>query len=339
MADVLRWGIIGTGNIARQFATGLRASRRNRLMAVGSRQFASAKAFAAEFQVPHAFGSYEQVLGSGDLDVVYVSLPNALHHDWTIAALEAGKHVLCEKPLAGNVAEARHMFDAARRAGRVLMEAFMYRSHPQTLAVIDALASGTIGSLKVIRSSFCFRTRRVEGNIRFSRELAGGALMDIGCYCTDFSRLFASAEPTSMHVSGHLHETGVDDYAAGTLQFPDGIVASFTCGMSVHADNTAYLCGSEGYIEIPVPWKPTPQSSGFSIVRGTPPLMDRAAAPPPTTPPRQRHEVPVNQHLYAIEADDFAATILDRQPPRITPEESVGNMLVLDALRKQLGVL
>ena len=339
MADRLRWGILGTGNIARQFATGLVTSRRNRLIAVGSRQLSSARSFAAEFHVPHAFASYEQVLHSPDVHVIYVSLPNSLHHDWTIAALQAGKHVLCEKPLASNAGEAERMFEAARRAGRVLMEAFMYRSHPQTQAVIDAVASGTIGALKLIRTSFCFRTRRIEGNIRFSRELAGGALMDIGCYCTDFSRLFAGAEPTGMHVAGHLHESGVDDFAAGTLAFPGGIVASFTCGMSVQADNTAYLCGSEGFIEVPVPWKPTQGNSGFSIVRGIPPLMDRPAAAQPAAPPRERRDIPVDQHLYAIEADDFAATVLDGQPPRITPDQSLGNMRVLDALRKQLGIL
>ena len=145
--------------------------------------------------------------------------------------------------------------------------------------------AGAIGELKLIRTSFCYRTRKIEGNIRFSRELAGGGLMDIGCYCIDFSRLFAGAEPINAQVSGHLHESGVDDLAAGTITFSNGVFASFVCGMTVQADNTAYLCGSEGYIAIPVPWKPLREGAGFAIGRGTPPRMDAIGKPAPATTP------------------------------------------------------
>ena len=339
MTDRLRWGIIGTGNIARQFATGVAASRRGKITAVGSRQVASAEAFAQAFQVPHAFGSYQQVLGSSDVDVVYVSLPNSMHHEWTLAALSAGKHVLCEKPLARTEGEARQMFDAAQRSGTVLMEAFMYRSHPQMLAVIEAVRTGAIGSLKLIRTSFCYRTRRIADNIRFSRALAGGALMDVGCYCINFARTLAGAEPVRAEAVGHVHESGVDDFAAGTLQFPDGVVASFTCGMTVQADNTAYACGSEGFIEVAVPWKPGAANCGFAIVRGTPPRMDAVGPAAPSAPPREPRVVSAPADPFAIEADDFAATVLDGQPPRVTPADSLGNMRVLDTLRRQLGVL
>jgi D-xylose 1-dehydrogenase (NADP+, D-xylono-1,5-lactone-forming) len=338
VADKLRFGILSTGNIARQFATGVLASQRCLLAAVGSRDLASAKSFAETYRIPRAFGSYAELLNSPDVDAVYNALPNSMHHEWTLAALKAGKHVLCEKPLASDAQQAREMFDAAERAGRVLVEAFMYRSHPQTLAALDGVRSGAIGELKLIRTSFCYRTRRVEGNIRFDPTLAGGGLMDIGCYCIDFSRLFANSDIIKIDVTGHLHASGVDDLAAGTLTFANGILASFTCGMTVQADNTAYLCGSDGYIEIPVPWKPPMDKAGFTIARGTPPRMDAVGQPAPTAPPREWRATPSGE-LYGIEADDFAATVLEGQPPRLSRADSVGTMEILDLLRKRLGIL
>jgi len=335
----LRWGILGTGNIARQFAAGVGTSRSGKLAAVGSRNASAADSFAQTFNVPQSFGSYNDVLKSGDVEIVYVALPNSMHYEWTLEALRAGKHVLCEKPIASNVAEAEEMFDVADRAGKVLIEAFMYRAHPLTLAVVEAVKSGAIGELKLIRTSFCYRTRKIEDNIRFSKALAGGALMDIGCYCINFSRLFAGSEPSRVEVQGHVHETGIDDLAVGTLSFPNGVFASFTCGMTVQADNTAYLCGSEGYIEIPVPWKPPKENAEFTIARSTPPRMDSVGAAVPTVPPREKRVVSAGVDLYAVEADDVTATILDGQPPRITRQDSIGNMQVLDAMRRQLKIL
>ena len=339
MADRLRWGILSTGNIARQFAAGVMSSRRNVITAVGSRSEAAARGFANAYAAPHAFGSYEEVVNSPHVDVVYVALPNSMHHQWTIAALRAGKHVLCEKPIASNAAEAQEMFDVARKSGRVLMEAFMYRSHPQTLAVFDALKGGAIGDLKLIRTSFCYRTKRIDGNIRFDKSLSGGGLMDVGCYCINLSRALAGAEPADIQITGHVHESGVDDLAAGRLTFPNGIVASFTTGMTLQADNTAYLCGSEGYIEIPVPWKPTKERSEVTIARATPPRMDAVGQSAPTAPPRERRTIPADMDLFGYEADDFAATVLDGAPARITAADSVGNMRVLDEMRRRLGIV
>jgi xylose dehydrogenase (NAD/NADP) len=262
-----------------------------------------------------------------------------MHHQWTLAALRAGKHVLCEKPLASNEPEAREMFEVAEGCGRMLMEAFMYRSHPQTLAVVEAMQSGAIGELKLVRTNFCYRTRKIAGNIRFDRELAGGALMDVGCYCINFSRFFAGAEPTGVHVFGRIHSNGVDDQACGILAFPEHIHATFACGMGVQADNSAYLCGSEGYIEIPVPWKPPKDDAHFTIARGTPPNMDSVGKAAAITPPRERRDIRAEGDLYCIEADDFAATVLDGQPTRISPEDSLGNMRVLDLMRRQLGTI
>ena len=336
MAQRLRWGILGTGNIAKQFAGGVAGSERNVLSAVGSRAPESADAFAKTVGTPVAVGSYEDVLNAADVDAVYVSLPNSLHHEWTVRALRAGKHVLCEKPFASNAEQAREMFDVAARAGRLAVEAFMYRSHPQTRAALDAIRGGAIGAVRLIRTSFCFRTRNVETNIRFRPELAGGGIMDVGCYCVSFARLVAGAEPTAVHAVGQVHPSGVDDLAAGTLTFPGGVVAAFSCGMGVQADNAAHVCGTEGYVEIPVPWKSAVEGSRFHVVRQTPPLMD--GGPRPTTPPRETVEVPGGRHLYAYEADDFAAAALDGKAPAVSAADTIGNMRVLDEMRRQVGL-
>ena len=277
-------------------------------------------------------------IGRRSIDAVYVSLPNSLHHEWTVAALRAGKHVLCEKPIASNAAEAELMFDAAEKAGRVLVEAFMYRSHPVTHAALAAVRGGEIGRVNLIRTSFCFRTTKIEGNVRFDASLAGGALMDIGCYCTDFSRLVAGAEPVSVYAAGTLHPGGVDESAAGVMMFPGGITASFTCSMATQADNTAHVCGTEGYVELPVPWKPAKDGAEFRVVRGTPPKMD-GPAKTAAAPPRDTRRVSAGKELYALEADDFAAAVHDGATPRAGRQDSVGNMRLLDELRRQVGVM
>jgi predicted dehydrogenase len=336
MASKLRWGILGTGNIASQFARGVAASRRGSAAAVGSRQQKSAEEFAKNHAIPRAFASYESLIADPEIDAIYNSLPNAFHADWTIRALKAGKDVLCEKPLAMNAAEAEEMFAIARKSGRILVEAFMYRSHPQTLALFETVRSGAIGPLRLIRSSFCYRTRSITGNVRFQRELGGGALMDIGCYCINFARFFAAAEPTAIHAVANFHSTGVDELAAGTLVFPNNIVSSFTCGMSLHADNTAYLCGEDGFIEVPIPWKPSTNDAKFIVTRGNEPKMDKPKSIDP--PPREIRNIEAPGDLYGIEADDFAAAIFDGKPARITREDSIGNMRVLDEMRRQIGL-
>jgi predicted dehydrogenase len=334
MSTKLRWGILGTGNIARQFATGLAASHHGTAVAVGSRSADSAAKFAANFQIGRHYGDYQSLIDDAEVDVVYNGLPNHLHADWTIAALRAGKHVLCEKPIAMDAHEAERMFDEARRANRMLMEAFMYRSQPLTAAVVEAVKSGVIGKLRLVRTSFCFRARKTEGNVRFVREMGGGSLMDIGCYCINFARFFAGCEPTAIHAAAHFYSSGVDDAATGMLVFPDGLLSSFTCATTIQADNTAYLCGDEGYIEIPIPWKP-PKRSEFIIAHGQPPRMDQTSA---ATPPREVRTVECPGELYGIEADDFAECILDGRSPRISAEDSLGNMRVLDEMRRQIGL-
>jgi predicted dehydrogenase len=342
MAKHLRWGFLGTGNIAKQFGGGVRGSEQSRIVAVGSRSAETARAFAQSFASERSYGSYDAVLADHDVDAVYVSLPNSMHHEWTIKSLNAGKHVLCEKPFSVNRAQSEEMFDVAERKGLVLIEAFMYRAHPLTHAVIEAVKSGAIGDVRLVRTSFCYRTTRVANNIRFDASLSGGALMDIGCYCINFSRLFGCGEPTVIHASGVLHPSGVDEAVVGQMRFANGILASFTCGIGVQADNTAYVCGTEGYVETPVPWKPPAKDAIYAIARGIPPRQDNPGAkapglaPPPQ--PRDVRRVNAGKELYALEADDFAATVLDGKPPMLTRRDTVGNMHVLDEMRRQVGV-
>jgi len=339
MGTRLRWGILGTGNIARQFAQGMASARRCELAAVGSRSSSSAQVFAEANRVPRSYGSYEEVVADAGVDVVYVSLPNTMHHEWTIRALRAGKHVLCEKPIAATREQAAKMFDVARASGQILVEAFMYRSHPLTAAWLKEIRSGTIGRPLLVRSSFCFCTRQREGNIRFNPELAGGALMDVGCYCVNLSRLVAGAEPIGVTASAKLSEDGIDEIAAGTLRFADGLVASLSCGMTVHADNTASICGTRGYIEVPVPWKPPMKGATFILSTSVPPQMDAGMKPalvPPGSNPRHVNTVDAPAPLYALEADDLAAAVLDGADPAIPESDSLGNMAVLDEMRRQI---
>ncbi len=327
MTNRLRWGILGTGNIARQFAGGVASAQRSEVVAVGSRSMESAGAFARAHGIPAAGTSYSALLNDPNVDAVYNSLPNSMHHEWTIAALRAGKHVLCEKPFAVTVAEAQEMFDVARQCGKLVIEAFMYRCHPLMHAVQEAVADGAIGQVKFIRTSFCYRTTKVAGNVRFDPSLAGGCLMDVGCYCINFSRLFAGCEPSRVTAYAHRHETGVDDMFAGAMEFPNGILATFACGMSAQADNTATINGTDGFIEIPVPWKPPAPESTFIIARGTPPKMDGPAKA--GTSPREVVRVRVDGELYGIEADAFAASVFDGAAPWISEADTLGNTKIL----------
>jgi len=319
MTEPLRWGILGSGNIAGKFAAQLPQSPKARLLGVGSRGADSAGRFADRFGGV-AYPSYDELLGDDSVEAVYVSLPNSLHRKWTVKALEAGKHVLCEKPIASNRAEAIEMFDAARRCGRVLVEAFMYRCHPAIRKLIKTVHEGAIGRVKLIRSHFTFNRPDAPEDVRFQPELAGGSLMDVGCYCINLARAVAASEPSAMHAIAHRHASGVDDYAAGCLDFDGQTLAAFTCGMTVEADRTTFIGGSDGYLEIDTPWF---CDGSFTLVtdKGDHRQTVRAAAP---------------MEAYALEADAFAAVIRDGTKPWISELDTLGNMRVLDELREQL---
>lgn len=328
----LRFGILGTGNIAGQFARDLAGAMRCTVVvvvvvAVGSRKLDTAESFAADYSIATAHGSYAALLADDQVEAVYVSLPNSLHHPWSIAALAAGKHVLCEKPFATNLADAQAMFDAADAAERVIVEAIMYRSHPLTTAVLEQVKSGAIGNVRMLRATFCYRAKTTAGNVRFDRELAGGALMDIGLYCVDFCNLFAGSEPKQVHAVAHLHATGVDEQTAAVMHFANGIVAEFICGLGLHMDNTAFISGDEGYIHIPIPWKPPVKQATFTITR-----------PGPDQPQTETFHIDADRPLYALEADDFAAAVHDAAPPAISRDETLANMRILDDLRRQVGL-
>lgn len=337
-----RFGILGTGNIARQFAEGVAGSRHCAIHAVASRSVASAHRFAETHGIEraHAYGSYAELLDDPDLDGVYVALPNTMHHEWTIRACEAGLHVLCEKPLAVSREQAVEMFDAARSANRLLMEAFMYRCHPQTRAVVHAMRSGAIGTVKQVRTSFCYRTKNLDDNIRFDAGLAGGAMMDIGCYCVDFARLIAGEEPDEIVARSVRHASGVDERTTGMLRFPGGVDATFACAMTMQADNTAWILGDEGYLEVPVPWKPAERGAVWRWRSMTPPRQDagkgggKGEGKGGGGPFVEEHTEDADAPLFGLEADAFATAARGEAEPMVSEADSLGNAAVLDAVRE-----
>ncbi|MFT5468721.1 MAG: xylose dehydrogenase (NAD/NADP) [Verrucomicrobiales bacterium] len=320
MSEKLRWGILGTGMIAKKFAGDLPLTKSGVLAAAASRSQKSADAFAAEFG-GKAIEGYQQLLDDPEIDAIYISLPNGLHAEWSIAAMEAGKQVLCEKPIACNEAEAATMFEASERTGQVLVEAFMYRTMPAVKAVLKLVHDGEIGDLRLIRTNFTFARPVSLEDARYQVAHAGGALMDVGCYCMNLTRALVGAEPNSAHAVAHLHSSGVDDYAAGTLKFGDDVLTTFTCGMTVQSDPGAFIAGTEGMIEFPAFWL---AETGFTLIKNG--VRTHHAAPP---------ELP----LYASEADAFSSVVRGETAPWISREDTLGNMRVLDQLRAAAGVV
>ncbi|MEM1026449.1 MAG: Gfo/Idh/MocA family oxidoreductase [Planctomycetota bacterium] len=351
----LRFGILGCGNIAGQFARDAPTAHRSTVVAGGSRSQASADAFAAQHGHIRGHGSYEALLADPEVDAIYLTLPNTLHRHWTIRALEAGKHVLCEKPLALTEADAQAMFAAADAHGKLLVEAYMYRAHPLTVAVCDAIRGGAIGDVRLIRASFCYATSRIAGNIRFDPALGGGSLWDIGGYCVSFSRLLAglrvsdeqppvAIEPDQFEVFAHHHDTGIDDYAAGSMRFRGGdVLATFTCGMTAQADNVLHVGGTAGYLDIPMPWKPADEHSKYILRGQTPPKMDQKNGKP-AQPRNETVTVPHDAALYALEADAFADAVAKHHAGTLRDEElfmpradSLGNVRLLEAMQQRLA--
>ena len=335
MSDQLRFGILSTGNIARQFAEGVAGAQRSTIAAVGSRKADTAQTFADKHGIASTYGDYQSLIEDPRVDAVYNALPNHMHLEWTVKALEAGKHVLCEKPFAMNLEQAERMFEAAEQNDRLLVEAFMYRSHPLTHAVLDTLRSGAIGELRLIKIGFNYCTNHIDNNIRFDPAIGGGALMDIGCYCLDFAQLMAGQRPSAVHAAASIHEKGVDDMAVGSLTFPSGVLASFTCGMRAQSDNAALLCGTKGYIKVPVPWKPPVDGAEYRVCTMTPPRMDKTQK---AAPGEQRHAVDAGKPLYALEADHFAESVLDGRPVAVSKQDTLSNMAILDTMRRQVGL-
>ena len=338
VVPMLRWGILSTGNIARQFAGSFKTAQHGKLQAVASRAADAARSFAANHAIASSYGDYTELLRDPTVDAVYNALPNHLHHHFTLAALRAGKHVLCEKPIAMSLAQAQEMFDVADQNGKLLVEAFMYRSHPLTKAYLAAVRAGMVGQVRLLRASFSFKVTKPQGNIRFDPALGGGVLMDVGCYCIDFARMITGTAPDRMHAVATFGDTGVDTSAAVTLGHPDGSLASFSVAMTAHADNTTSICGTDGYIEIPIPWKPPVIGAVWRFGQSTPTKMDQAANPaaPPAPPAKQTHTVDAGKDLYALEADDFALAVIGKIPPAVSKAESLDNARTMERVKASL---
>ncbi len=248
----VRWGIVSTAHINRLLIPGAHASPKVELHAVASRDRARADEYAAKWEIPVAYGSYDELLADPSIEAVYVSLPNTLHCEWSIKALEAGKHVLCEKPLSRHPDEVVAAFDAADKAGRILSEAFMYRHNPQTGRIVSLVESGAIGELRLIRSAFGYSLYDPD-NIRLRPEVEGGALMDVGCYCVSGSRLLAG-EPDALVGLAWVGETGTDWVFEGMMRFPGDVLAQFYCGTALPETDELEVIGSEGSLFVDDPW-------------------------------------------------------------------------------------
>jgi predicted dehydrogenase/aryl-alcohol dehydrogenase-like predicted oxidoreductase len=336
MSADLNWGILGTGRIAHRFARGLAESRTGKLLAVGSRTQETARAFGETWQVPHCYGSYEALLADKEVQAVYISTPHPLHAEWAIKAAEAGKHILCEKPIALNHAEAMAIVEAARRHDVFLMEAFMYRCHPQTARLAALLRAGQIGKVRAIQATFSFGVGNdydPEGRL-LNNALGGGGILDVGCYCASIARLIAGAaqgqdfaEPLKVVGTGYVGETRVDEYAMASLAFPGGIIAELFAGVRVNAGSEVRVFGSEGSLSLEIPFTPQAgESHGIVIQRDGEPETRMTFADNTTD-------------LYALEADTVARYIEERQAPVMCWDDTLGNMRLLDQWRAALGVV
>lgn len=340
----VRWGILGPGRIARAFATGLAASRTGRLVAVGSRDITRAQALIDEHPEATkggpatAHSSYEALLADETVDAVYIATPHPQHARWAIAAARAGKHLLVEKPITPNRAGAMAVLEAARANDVFCMEAYMYRCHPQTTALVEAISSGAIGRVISIQAAFSFGATFDPQSRAYDPDLAGGGILDVGGYPVSMVRLLAGAalgvdgeskpydEPVTVTGAGHLAPTGVDDWAVASLSFASGITAQIQTGVGLATEPVVRIHGADGWIQVPNPWLPCRDGrpAGFTIHR------------PHTEPEEVAVDTP---ELYASEADHVSAHLADRQAPAMSWADTLANLAVLDQWREQLGVV
>jgi D-xylose 1-dehydrogenase (NADP+, D-xylono-1,5-lactone-forming) len=300
-----RWGILSTARINLAVLEGARKSNAVEVVAVGSRDTARADAYAREHSIPRAQGSYEALLADDDVDAVYISLPNSLHHEWTMRALASGKHVLCEKPYSRRAAEVEEAFDAAERAGLVLSEAFMWRHNPQTRRLVELLPE--IGELRGVRSTHAF-VLTDETNVRLRPELDGGGLMDVGCYSVSAARLLAG-EPERVYGEQVVGPTGVDVHFTGTLRFAGDVIAEFVCGFDFSHRELEVL-GTEGTLKTLDPFT---FSKGGVYLDG--------------------EELPVEpEDPYKLELENVSAAAKGEAPLLLGREDALGQARTIEAL-------
>lgn len=345
---MLNWGVIGPGGIARVFCNGMRFTDSGQILGVASRTESRAESFADVFDIPRRYGSYEALLDDNDIDAVYVSTIHPYHAEWVIKSAEAKKHILVEKPISLDHATASTMVDAARENDVFLMEAFMYRCHPQIQRMAELIQDGAIGEVRFIQATFGFQSGFNPESRLFSREMGGGGILDIGCYTASMARKVAGAaegklflDPISVKAHGKVGPTGVDHIAAATLKFENEIVAEICCAVECNIGSKVIIYGSGGTITIPSPWLPS------SPCRGAREAMPLDTAFPPSVivlnsnQDRETTEisVEVDRDLFTYEADMVANHISDRQAPAMSWDDTLGNMKVLDAWREEIGVV
>ena len=316
----LRWGVLGVANIAvRAVIPPLQRARNGRVVAIASRTAEKARDAAQRLEIPRAHGSYEALLADPEVDALYIPLPNSMHREWTTRAADAGKHVLCEKPLALTAAECEEMIAACRRRGVVLMEAFMYRFHPRTVRVARLVADGAIGDVRLVRASFTFRLQNPE-NIRLQPHLGGGALYDVGCYGVNVSRLVLG-EPRAALAFGQTGPSGVDEVLGAVLQFDGNRLAVIDCGLTLSRRQEYEVVGTEGSLTVPTAFLPGTADAEIHIVQGT----EQSVVTIPS----------VNQ--YQLMVEHFADVVAGQTPLGLPPEDAVANLRAIEAMLRSAG--
>lgn len=315
MDKQLNWGLLSTARINQALIKPLNASKRTRLLAVASRSLSSAEAYAREWKIPRAHGSYEGLLADPEIDVIYNPLPNHLHAEWTIKALRAGKHVLCEKPIALTLAEVDAMTQASKETGKVLAEAFMYRHHPQTLKAKEIVDSGALGKIQLVKGAFTFQLTR-EGDIRLDKEMGGGSIWDVGCYPISFARMIVGADPLEVFGWQVTGQTGIDDSFYGQMKFENGVHAQFDSGFKSPGRSMIEIVGTEGALAIPDPFKPGRTSEIFL-----------------TKDAKKVEKIKIKGGmLYMGEVDDMCDAITQNKATRVSLADSRGNIATILAL-------
>jgi len=308
----VKWGILSTADINRKLLAGAAESDEVDVIAVGSRDLSRAEEYARTWGIERAFGTYDELLADPDVEAVYIPLPNTMHSEWSIRALEAGKHVLCEKPFSRHIGDVEAAFDCADRTGLHLSEAFMYRHHPQIARLIELVSSGAIGELRVIRTAFSYSLYDAD-NIRLRTDVEGGSLMDVGCYCISGARLLGG-EPESVVGAAHIGPSGTDWVFSGLMRFPGNVTALFDCGTSLPDRDELEAIGTEGSIFLDDPWHG--QSPTIELRR------DGAIEPIEVEP----------ANPYRLELEDMNAAIRGERQPLLGRADALGQVRVIDAL-------
>jgi predicted dehydrogenase len=312
--SALRWGLLSTARINRALIAPLRSSKFSVLTAVASRSQEKGNEYAHNWGIPRIFSSYEAMLADPDVDVIYNSLPNSLHFEWSIKAMQMGKHVLCEKPITTSQKDMATIIQVSRETGMVIAEAFMYRHHPQTLLVKQMIDQGEIGNLQLIRGSFCYINTR-SSDPRFDPGLGGGSLWDVGCYPISYSRFVVGRQPIEVNGYQVVGPTGIDLFFAGQLTFPGGVLAQFDCSFITPFKVEMEFTGDKGRIIIPEPYKPGIRTV-IELVRNGEVKKIRIKG----------------EELYQGEVKDMENAILQNLTPRISLEESSDNIITVEAL-------